>query len=42
MVADRLTKALDKTKHELFVAMVGMYYPRPLLFFLLLKCFFVF
>jgi len=25
MVADGLTKALDKTKHELFVAMLGMY-----------------
>jgi len=25
MVADGLTKALDKTKHELFVAILGMY-----------------
>ena len=25
MVADGLTKALEKTKHKLFIAMLGMY-----------------
>ena len=42
MVADGLTKALDKTKQELFVAMLGMYETRFLIFFSFVKKFFVF